>query len=251
MRLRPADREYKWALGREFTVAQRMLGLIFLMSLSLPATYSGKIPCADCAGQRMVLTLFPDYTFRMRRTYVGVNGGEDKDFYELGRWTRVQDDANRLRFVSGPNEIQQYRLVGKDRLRMLDRKEKEISSKLNYDLIRQAEVDPVAGPMWLRGMYRHEADSASFIECRTGKRFLIAMDSHGVELKRAYQAQGTAPGEPVLATFTGRFESNQLFIVQFENFWPGTTCGREPKGAQTVTVGRSGILDFERIRSAA
>lgn len=39
-------------------------------------TYQGEIPCADCPGQRLTVTLFPDFTFRLRQTYFGVIGGK-------------------------------------------------------------------------------------------------------------------------------------------------------------------------------
>ena len=68
---------------------------------SLPATFAGELPCADCSGQRLVLTLFEDHTFRLRRTYLGVKEGGDKDFYNLGRWARARDDGLRLVLRSG------------------------------------------------------------------------------------------------------------------------------------------------------
>ncbi|MGD2074820.1 MAG: META domain-containing protein, partial [Gammaproteobacteria bacterium] len=41
--------------------------------LSPPATYASEPPCADCPSQRLLLTLFPDHSYRPRRTYLSVN----------------------------------------------------------------------------------------------------------------------------------------------------------------------------------
>ena len=32
-----------------------------------PATYSGKLPCADCPGIQLTVTLLPDSTYRLRQ----------------------------------------------------------------------------------------------------------------------------------------------------------------------------------------
>jgi copper homeostasis protein (lipoprotein) len=141
---------------------------------TLPATYVGDIPCADCSGQRLVLTLFPDHTFRLRRTYVGVAGGKDEDHYDLGRWARAQDDGDQLRLKGGTESTRLFQFVDKDRLRMLDNEGRDIRSKLSYDLVRQADFDPVAGPMLLRGLYAYMADTATFNECLTGTRYPVA-----------------------------------------------------------------------------
>ncbi|MGH8728850.1 MAG: copper resistance protein NlpE [Burkholderiales bacterium] len=106
-------------------------------------TYAGTIPCASCPGIRIVLTLFPDSTFRMRQTYLEAEGGQDKDFYDLGRWARAEDGLLRLR--DGTEGPQQFRFLAGGVLRMFDTEGNEVRSDLNYDLTRQPEVDPVSG----------------------------------------------------------------------------------------------------------
>src|SRR5262245_21782896 len=83
-------------------------------------TYSGEISCADCPGQRLTLTLLPDLTFRLRRTYIGVQGGTDRDVYYLGRWARAQDDGKSLSLLGSPGVPGQLVFVRPDTLRMLD-----------------------------------------------------------------------------------------------------------------------------------
>lgn len=65
--------------------------------LALPATFAGELPCADCPGQRLVLTLFADHGYRLRRTYHGVENGTDKD-YCRSLWRETDLFTARQRF---------------------------------------------------------------------------------------------------------------------------------------------------------
>lgn len=110
------------------------------------ATYSGTIPCASCPGIHIVLTLFPDSTFRLRQTYLEAEDGRDQHFYELGRWMRAHDDRARLLLRDGTEGIWQVRFLADGVLRMLDTEGNEIQSELSYDLTPQPRIDPVSGP---------------------------------------------------------------------------------------------------------
>jgi copper homeostasis protein (lipoprotein) len=48
----------------------------------LPATFVGKLPCADCPGIDYRLSLNPDHTFSSNMTYEERNSGFD----DSGRW---------------------------------------------------------------------------------------------------------------------------------------------------------------------
>jgi copper homeostasis protein (lipoprotein) len=206
-------------------------------------TYLGEIPCADCPGQRLTLTLFADSTFRLRHIYKNARDGKDQTFHDLGRWARAQDEgANRLRLTGGTEAPRQFLIRGDEALRLLDNEGREIRSELNYDLKRLPKVDPVAGPMRLRGMYVYMADAAVFSECLTGKRYPVRLERNHAVLARAYLAGRRAPGEPLLVTFDGRFvvsaaESGapvreQMIVERFDRIWPGATCGaRSPAKA--------------------
>jgi len=214
--------------------------------IALPATFAGDLPCADCPGQRLVLTLFADHSYRLRRTYLGVNRGADEDFYELGRWEQSRDDGSRVILHGGSKEANQYRLVSSKRLRLLDKEGNDIDSALNYDLERQADIDPVPGPMPLRGLYAYMADAATFNECRTGKRFPVSLEAAHIDVERAYLASmQDNPGAPLLATLQGRFEERttdpaagpreHLIVERFQRFWPGETCAREALAQASLT----------------
>ncbi|MGD2075379.1 MAG: META domain-containing protein [Gammaproteobacteria bacterium] len=216
------------------------------LPLPLPATFSGDLPCADCPGQRLVLTLFPDHGYRLRRTYLGVNRGADKDFHELGRWQYGTDEGGRLVLHRGHESPNQYRLISPERLRLLDTEGQDIDSALNYELERQADIDPVPGPMQLRGLYAYMADAATFNECRTGKRYPLSLEAAHIDMEQAYLAiMHDNPGAPLLATLEGRFEERttdpaagpreHLIVERFERFWPGETCAREALAQASLT----------------
>jgi len=204
-----------------------------LLPDSETVTYSGKIPCADCAGQRIVLTLFPDSTFRLRQTYLGVLNDQDKDFYDLGRWV-VENGSDRLKLYGGTKKLWQFRFQTANRLRMLDIKGDEIHSNLNYELTRLQEIDLVEGPMFLGGMYMYMADAAVFKECLTEKSYPVLIEADHLALERAYLSMRHHPGETMLVTFKGRFVQRMpepglpvrehLIVEQFHRILPGKTC---------------------------
>jgi uncharacterized lipoprotein YbaY/heat shock protein HslJ len=206
--------------------------------LPVPATFAGELPCADCSGQRIVLTLFPDQNYRLRRTYRGVKDGHDEDFYELGRWEHSQDQGSRLVLHHDSEQQSEYRVLSPDRLRLLDKAGNPIDSALNYDLERRTQIDPLPGPMRLRGLYAYMDDAATFNECHTGKRYRVSLDGAHIDIEQAYLTLAKDnPGVPLLATLEGRFEERMtdpstapreyLIVERFERFWPGETCARE------------------------
>jgi uncharacterized lipoprotein NlpE involved in copper resistance len=197
-------------------------------------TYAGDIPCADCPGQRLTLTLFPDGSWRLRRTYKGAEKGRDRSLYEMGR--REPPDADKSRIVlRGAGDPLQLRFVSGDRLQLLDREGHPMASKTNDLLALQPSVDTIAGPMPLRGLYTYRADAASFQECLTGRTMPILPVAGGSGLQSAYLAARHKPGAPVFASLTGLFVDRSpepgapvrehLIVTQYERVAPGETCG--------------------------
>jgi len=205
------------------------------LSITQPTTYSGTLPCADCSGQLIVLTLFADSTFRMRTTYLGVVADEPIVVYSLGRWGLSADQRVVLR--SDSDVPQQYQWQADGALRQLDRQGRPIVSTLNYELTRQTSVDLVAGPMPLRGMYMYMADAASLNECRTGRRVPVLIEQDHLALERAYLSARTSPGQPMLVSFIGRFVERVpepgmpsrefLQVDEFQHIWPGESCAAD------------------------
>jgi heat shock protein HslJ/uncharacterized lipoprotein NlpE involved in copper resistance len=226
-------------------------------------TYAGTIPCADCAGQRITLTLFADGTFRLRRVYLGVAGGGDADQHELGRWTVEVGPGGRLVLSGGTEGPRQFLPMSTERLRVLDRDGREIRSTLSYDLVRATSADLLGGPMRLRGMYTYMADAAVLDECFTGRRFPVSLEAGHVELERAYLQQRRAPGEPILASVTGRFVQGspepgappreRLVVERFDRLLPGESCAgaAAPRVGLLNTYWRAVEIDGQRVPARA
>lgn len=210
----------------------------------LPATFAGDLPCADCSGQRLTLTLRPGGIFLLRQTYLGVAGEKDGHSYELGRWVVSQDRA-RLILQSGPEVPRQFAIKDAGRLSLLGTDGQEIRSQLNYDLTRSERVDPIDDTMPLRGMFSYLADAPSFIECRTGMRVPVAQEEGYLALERAYLGARRTPGEPLLVTFDGRLTrrpvgegtalNDAMVVERFDRVWTGETCARQAFSRASLT----------------
>jgi copper homeostasis protein (lipoprotein) len=175
----------------------------------------------------------------LRHVYLG----RDQSFHELGRWGRAQDGGNRLR-LAGSTE-RPFAILDAETLRMLDSEGREIRSALNYDLKRLPLLDPVAGPMRLRGMYVYMADAATFNECLTGKRFPVLSGKDSPALERAYLAARSAPGNFLAAIIDGRFVHHapepgapvreHIVVERFDRVLPGETCAPQAHGKASLT----------------
>jgi copper homeostasis protein (lipoprotein) len=223
-------------------------------------TYAGDLPCGDCPAERMVVTLFEDRTFRLRRTYREAAAGRDRSFHDLGRAELAE---GRLALRGGSEGGLLFEVVARDRLRLLDREGRRIDSAHPHELARQREVDRLEGPLSLRGMYAYLADAASVEECLTGRRYPVPLVADHVSLERAYLSQRGEPGVPILASFVGRFELREpepglparehLVVERFERLFPGESCaGPTPASADLRgTHWRAVEIDGEAVALAA
>lgn len=210
-------------------------------------TYAGEIPCADCPGQRLTLTLFPDGTWRMRRIYRSAEKGADRTFHQLGRREGVEGDRSRLVLAGAAGEPMLLRFVAGDRLQLLDRQGNEIPGGANQLLSLQPAVDSIPGPMSLKGLYTYMADAASLQECTTGATLPILPVAGGSALQSAYLAARHAPGKPVLVEITAQFIDRapepgaavreHLIVTQYQRIAPDESCG--PPVAATTKAARA------------
>lgn len=217
------------------------------------ATYAGALPCADCAGQQIVLTLFADQTFCMHTRYLGVRAGNTQDVHDLGRWGNI--DAGTLELRGGRDAPLRFSPQPGGALRLLDTRGLPIASTLNYELARQAEIDRLGGPTRLRGMYLSMADAPSLTECLTGKRWPVLLEGEQLALQRAYLAQSSHPGHPVLAVLTASFvwrepdpslrPREMLRVEAFERLWPGETCAAEAPATAALLNTRWRVVEID------
>ncbi len=122
----------------------------------LPVTFSGTLPCADCPGIEVTLTLRADGSYFEHFKYMDRNS----QFAESGRWS-VEKEGTRLVLRGEKDAVEQWAVVGADELRKLDAEGKEIDSKQNFTLKRVASGAPkLRGKEWqLREMNGHAVDA--------------------------------------------------------------------------------------------
>jgi copper homeostasis protein (lipoprotein) len=141
-------------------------------TLEFPSSYSGILPCASCSGIHYTLNLWPDKAFFLRMTYQGKGQGEGDSVYAIGRWGI---DGEILTLMDAKETPQRFAIKDTDTLRKLDTEDKEIQTKLNYDLTRAEHFEPLEPKLPMRGMYSYMADAGLFQECLTGWRLPVTM----------------------------------------------------------------------------
>lgn len=95
--------------------------------------FAGVLPCADCGGIDVLLTLSPDSSYRLQQTYLGKEPGSM--FIMEGLWL-ASEDLGSVTLVSNNDGGEHYAFKGKNRLEKLDIQGNPIESKLNYTLKR-------------------------------------------------------------------------------------------------------------------
>ena len=83
------------------------------LGLTLPASFAGDLPCADCEGVRYRLNLWPDQVFNLRRRWLGTDRTQDA----IGRWS-VDPERSTLVLWDGEDKIE-FQAEAPDRLRPL------------------------------------------------------------------------------------------------------------------------------------
>lgn len=211
--------------------------------LRLPATFRGDLPCADCAGVRHHLDLWPDQVFHLRREWLG----KDKDRVrgDAGRW-RIDPSRRALVLQGGAEMPLQFEILGPDRLRQLGLDGKPIVSELSYELTSDATLQPADVPSLLGGEMTYMADSARFTECLTGRSYAIAPGPEAERLQRAYLADARKPGAALYVTFEGTLtqrpgmEGGRLVptvaVERFIGSWPSQACERAKASASLVNT---------------
>ncbi len=170
----------------------------------LPATYKGRLPCADCQGIEYHLNIKPDHSFMIRRTYMGAGGTghADRDIVDSGRW-EISPDATVLTLYLNGSVFRKFRAVAGGCLHMLDNTGGEIKSDLNYTICKTAAFEPIEAATVMRGLYSYMADLGMFRDCSTGERYPVAMEKASAELERAYLNVEHGVAEPLIVRFEG------------------------------------------------
>jgi copper homeostasis protein (lipoprotein) len=207
--------------------------------LSLPATFTGTLPCADCDGIATHLDLFADQTYQMRREWLGKPDATVRD--ELGRWHA--DPARDAMVLTGASEAPILLDVkAPDRIRFRDILGEPIDSDL-YELTGGplAETDLT---LFMGGMLTYMADAAVFEECLTGRTFPVAIEGAWIDVERAYLGAVTG-GTPLYTTLEGTIslrpamegpDRRTVTVDRFVGVYPDQTCERARANANLVNT---------------
>ena len=167
---------------------------------SLPATFVGTVPCADCEGIRYHLNLFADDSFFLRMTYLG-RKAEPVD--EIGSFA-VSSDRRVLALKGRAERPELFAISGQGVLRKLDADSQPIPGKVPNELTRTSEFRSIDVKLPVRGMYVKAGNVGAIVECSTGQLWQVPPDSKAAaELDGAYAAAKPAPGASLMAEVEG------------------------------------------------
>jgi heat shock protein HslJ/uncharacterized lipoprotein NlpE involved in copper resistance len=219
-----------------------------LPSASLPATYIGTLPCADCAGIDWQLDLAADRSFELRQTYQGK--GPAAAIRRTGQW-RLDEAAGKLSLESPGQPAIRLATPAPDRLRLLDGQGQAIDSRFNHELKRLPQALPARASGTLTGLYRLQAGNATLRLCAPGQpEFPVAGEGAHRVLATAYGKQGHAPGEALLVRLAGHLaarpagnktatadgqERTMVVAERFYGIWPQAACSEAATVAARAT----------------
>lgn len=116
--------------------------LIMSGSFSLIGTFTGTLPCADCAGIEHELSLYEhpetgERRYTLQRTWLSTRRG-NQTRYDAGPWQEQQYGGMRVFDLSYPHEQERLRFQVQSQrvIRLLDQDGQPIESDLNYALYR-------------------------------------------------------------------------------------------------------------------
>ena len=209
--------------------------------LRLPASFDGDLPCPDCSAIQFRLNLWPDQVFHLRRSWKGKAMRRDS----IGRWS-VDADREVLQ-LRGSGEELEFRIVGPNQLRLLDRDGNPTGDDAAYVLTAAPAFVPFDPHLPLRGMLSYTAKAARFTECLTGRDYPLVEDGDYEALEHAYLAAGAEAGGPIMASFDGEImqvpkadgsggTQAAVMVERFVGVWPDETCERTLDTAQLTNT---------------
>lgn len=210
-------------------------GAVPAHGLTLPASFTGTLPCADCNGIAYHLDLWPDQAFHLRRIWAKApDGGIVQD--DLGLWSALPQ-KNAIKLWGLGDTPAEWRVVDGQTLRQLDMQGNEIISDLNYSLTSDATLAQTdLEDIFLGGMMTYMNDAAIFTECMTGHSYPIAQEGDYLALERAYLDQTAAPAAQLYVHVEGDLvmrpamegpDRRSLVVDRFVRTRPGITCERQ------------------------
>lgn len=113
-------------------------------AVDVPARFAGKLPCADCAGIKYELSLFPDNAYVLETTYLGTPD-QFTHHFEIGQWV-IDAETNQLTLDPGnDNKTSLWQVADAKTLKGLNADGSAPESGLDYTLERTGK--PVSRPL--------------------------------------------------------------------------------------------------------
>jgi predicted secreted protein len=131
-------------------------------------TYTGLLPCVDCAGIRTDLVLYAD-RYELRETYIGTRNG-DRTSEKSGRVKLASGSANDkqatvYQLEADRADARRYFLrAGDNELRLLDREKRELATSTPHSLYRAITLA--------------EADSGKAIDIGPDERVVVRLGAN-------------------------------------------------------------------------
>ena len=255
---RGAPKDVEIIMKRVGRVPDETVSTVGAHGLRLPASFTGTLPCADCAGIEYHLDLWPDQIYHMRRVYLGVDDSRDDGRGygndELGQW--YADPVNDKIILFGASEMPlHWEVKGPYRLRKMDIQGNPIESELNYDLTSDGHlVQTDLEGLFLLGEMTYMADAAMFKECVTRRSYPIAQEGDYRALERAYLDDRDAPGTLLTVHVEGSLlmegaDRRSVVVHRFIQTLPDQSCERQRAKADLInTYWRLDEMHGERIK---
>ncbi|TCM78373.1 META domain-containing protein [Rhodovulum steppense] len=212
--------------------------------LSLPASFTGILPCADCEGIRHHLDLWPDQVYHMRREWLGrPEGPLRRD--EVGRW--YADPARGAIVLYGASEMPLFWEVRRPgRLRQMDMAGNPITSDLPYELTSDGTLSPTdLDTLFLSGEVLIGPEGPALRECLTGRVYPVETEGAFADLAAAVEAQRESEATPLLVSLEARItqphpglapQFPRLTVLRFVRAFPGESCTRPEPTAELANT---------------
>ena len=193
---------------------------------SLAGSFTGMLPCADCAGIRCQIDLLPGGVYAQRTTWL--RGDHDETTYQLGRWS-LSSDGRTVMLTGGRAGTEYWSARSPRTLRKLDAAGNPMDSRLAGQLTRAPHTAPVEPRVRLVGTVRPAGSARRFHDCRSGLEWPLAGGAGQPALERAIAARRRPAGPDLLVSLEGRVERDDggrsvLVVEKFLRAMPDQTC---------------------------
>ncbi|MDP1841755.1 MAG: META domain-containing protein [Reyranella sp.] len=168
-------------------------------------------PPRTFAGPGLVVTLFPDGTFRLRET----RDDSNVPTLDLGQWTQEVDGGVRLILRGGLVARRAFREANGNRL----------IADSGTELVQTAAADKIDGRFRLEGLYRDAQDGGLFTECFTGRTYGVASSGAEPDLEHAWVQAAPSRDAQLFFQILGRFaDDGETEVERVLNLKPNATC---------------------------